>query len=118
MRPVIGVSCYGERARWGAWDVDAVVLHRAYVTALESSGAAVVLVPPLHDESSIDAILEKLDGLVLAGGADLEPASYGAEPHAEHRRAAPGPRRHGTAALPRCARARAAPARASAAAFR
>ena len=81
MRPVIGVSCYGERARWGAWDVDAVLLHRAYVEALETSGAAVVLLPPMHDESSIDAVLEKLDGLVLAGGADLEPASYGAEPH-------------------------------------
>jgi putative glutamine amidotransferase len=81
MRPVIGVSCYGERARWGAWDVDAVLLHRAYVEALESSGAAVVLIPPMHDESSIDAVLEKLDGLVLAGGADLEPASYGAEAH-------------------------------------
>lgn len=81
MRPLIGVSCYGERARWGAWDVDAVVLHRAYVEALEDSGAAVVLIPPVTDESSIDAILEKLDGLVLAGGADLEPASYGAEAH-------------------------------------
>jgi putative glutamine amidotransferase len=81
MRPVIGVSCYGERAAWGAWDVDAVVLHRAYVEALESSGAAVVIVPPVWDEESLDAIVARLDGLVLAGGADINPADYGEEPH-------------------------------------
>ncbi len=81
MRPVIGVSCYGERAAWGAWDVDAVVLHRAYVEALESSGAAVVIIPPVFDEPSIDAIVERLDGVVIAGGADVNPADYGHEPH-------------------------------------
>jgi putative glutamine amidotransferase len=81
MRPVIGVSCYGERAAWGAWDVDAVVLHRAYVDVLEASGAAVVVLPPVGDEPSIDAILDRLDGLVLAGGADVNPADYGAAAH-------------------------------------
>ncbi|MBI1378925.1 MAG: gamma-glutamyl-gamma-aminobutyrate hydrolase family protein [Frankiales bacterium] len=81
MRPVIGVSCYGERASWGAWDVDAVVLHRAYVEALEESGAAVVVVPPVTDEASLDAIVARLDGLVLAGGADVNPADYGAAAH-------------------------------------
>lgn len=81
MRPVIGVSCYGERARWGAWDVDAVVLHRAYVAALEGSGAAAVVLPPVTDEASVDAVLDRLDGLVLAGGADVNPADYGDEPH-------------------------------------
>ena len=74
MRPVIGISCYGERAAWGAWDVDAVVLHRAYVDALEASGAAVVVVPPVYDEPSVDAIVGRLDGIVIAGGADLTDA--------------------------------------------
>jgi putative glutamine amidotransferase len=81
MQPVIGVSCYGERASWGAWDVDAVVLHRAYVWALEESGAAVVVLPPVTDEDSIDTVLDRLDGLVIAGGADVNPADYGDEPH-------------------------------------
>ncbi len=81
MRPVIGVSCYGERARWGAWDVDAVVLHRAYVEALEDAGAAVVVLPPVSDEQSIDAVLDRLDGIVLAGGADVDPATYGHDAH-------------------------------------
>lgn len=81
MRPVIGVSCYGERAAWGAWDVDAVVLHRAYVEAIERSGAAAVVIPPVWDESSVDAALARLDGVVIAGGADVNPADYGEEPH-------------------------------------
>jgi putative glutamine amidotransferase len=81
MRPVIGISCYGERAAWGAWDVDAVVLHRAYVEAIESTGGAAVLVPPVVDEPSVDAIVGRLDGIVIAGGADVNPADYGHEPH-------------------------------------
>jgi putative glutamine amidotransferase len=81
MRPVIGVSCYSERARWGAWDTDAVLLQRRYVEALEASGAAVVVLPPVTDPESIGAVLDRLDGVVLAGGADVNPADYGHEPH-------------------------------------
>ena len=81
MRPVIGVSCYGARAAWGVWDVDAVVLHRAYITAIEESGGAAVVIPPAHDESSVDAVLDRIDALVIAGGADVDPASYGDDPH-------------------------------------
>jgi putative glutamine amidotransferase len=81
MRPVIGISCYGERAAWGAWDVDAVVLHRAYVEALESSGAAVVVIPPVWDDEGVDAVVSRLDGVVIAGGADIGPDNYDHEPH-------------------------------------
>jgi putative glutamine amidotransferase len=81
MRPVIGISCYGEQARWGAWDVPAVVLHRAYVESLERAGAAVVLLPPVADAESIEAAVSRLDAVVIAGGADIDPAYYAAEPH-------------------------------------
>ena len=81
MKPVIGISCYGERASWGAWDVDAIVLQRAYVEALESAGAAVIIIPPMGDEQTIDAVVERLDGVVIAGGADVDPARYGDQPH-------------------------------------
>jgi putative glutamine amidotransferase len=81
MRPVIGVSCYGERAAWGVWDVDAVVLHRAYVEALEAAGAAVVVIPPVWDEEGVDAVVDRLDAVVIAGGADVDPTHYDHEPH-------------------------------------
>ena len=81
MRPVIGISCYGEQARWGAWDVPAVVLHRAYVESLEAAGAAVVVLPPVADADSVAAAVSRLDAVVIAGGADIDPAYYSATPH-------------------------------------
>jgi putative glutamine amidotransferase len=81
MRPVIGISCYAEQARWGAWDVPAVVLHRAYVESLERAGAAVVVLPPVADAESVAAAVSRLDAVVIAGGADIDPAYYAATPH-------------------------------------
>lgn len=81
MRPVIGISCYGEQARWGAWDVPAVVLHRAYVESLERAGAAVVVLPPVADVESVAAAVSRLDAVVIAGGADIDPAYYSSTPH-------------------------------------
>ena len=45
-RPVIGITAYREAARWGAWDVDAVLVPDAYVRAVEAAGALAVLIPP------------------------------------------------------------------------
>jgi len=81
MRPVIGVSCYGEQARWGAWDVQAVVLQRAYVDKLCAAGASVVVLPPVDDFVGHDEVVSRLDGVVLAGGADIGPSNYGASAH-------------------------------------
>lgn len=82
MPPVIGVSCYEEPAQWGAWNTDAMLLHREYVAALQDVGAAVVLVPPGATAETARSTVERIDGLVIAGGPDIDPALYGAGAHA------------------------------------
>ena len=81
-RPVIGVCTALERARWGVWEVLANVSPRTYSDAIVRAGGIPVLLPP-DDVSaeSPDELLELMDGLLLAGGGDLDPASYGARPH-------------------------------------
>jgi putative glutamine amidotransferase len=76
--PVIGVSAYCEQARWGVWEREAVVLPRRYVDAVAAAGGIPVLLPP---EPGIGGALARLDGLMLSGGGDIDPAHYGADPH-------------------------------------
>ena len=83
-RPVIGICTALERARWGMWDQQAVLLSRSYVEAVQRAGALVVMLPP--DELLLTRpaeALDLLDGLMMAGGGDIDPASYGAQPHPE-----------------------------------
>ncbi len=87
-RPLVGVTTYGERAAWGIWDADAVVLHRTYADMVVAAGGVPVLLPPLV--AAADAV-DRLDAVVLAGGADLDPSGYGAAPHP--RTGAPRPER-------------------------
>jgi putative glutamine amidotransferase len=75
-RPLIGITTYHRetagRSRFA--------LPSAYVDALrEAHGHAVLLTP---GEAEPDALLERLDGLVLSGGGDLDPSSYGSDVHA------------------------------------
>jgi putative glutamine amidotransferase len=74
-QPVIGLTSYLEPAKWGAWDLPAALIPWNYVSKLQSAGASVVILPP--DANNHEAIA-RLDGLVMAGGADIEPAHYGA----------------------------------------
>jgi putative glutamine amidotransferase len=81
-RGVIGICAALERAQWGAWDRRAVLLAYDYITAIQDAGGLALMIPPDPAlESGPDEVLELIDGLILAGGADLDPSSYGAEPH-------------------------------------
>jgi putative glutamine amidotransferase len=73
-----------ERASWGMWEQEAMLLSRSYVEAVQSAGGFAVMLPP--DRDLLDDPSEALDllhGLVLAGGADIDPAAYGSQRHPE-----------------------------------
>lgn len=76
-RPVIGLSTYFEPAEWGLWSIEAALVPRWYLDVFGEAGADVLLLPP---GTSTDA-LARLDGLVIAGGADVDARLYGELPH-------------------------------------
>jgi putative glutamine amidotransferase len=80
-RPVIGLCTALERARWSVWDQTAVLLPRNYVDAVQRAGGLALMLPPdPRAGEDPDEWLDVIDGLLLAGGADIDPAAYGAEP--------------------------------------
>jgi putative glutamine amidotransferase len=83
-RPVIGICSAIESARWAAWEVVVNLSPRTYSLAVQRAGGVALILPP--DDSVAEApdeLLDLLDGLILAGGSDIDPASYGAKPHPE-----------------------------------
>jgi putative glutamine amidotransferase len=79
-RPVIGICTALEFARWTVWEREAFLLSRAYVDAVQAAGGLVLMVPPdAETATDPDGVLDTVDGLVLAGGADIDPSAYGAE---------------------------------------
>lgn len=83
-RPVIGMCAALERARWSVWDLRAALLPYNYVEAVLGAGGLPLLLPvdpaALADPAQTLALL---DGLLLAGGADIDPGCYGQSAHAE-----------------------------------
>lgn len=81
-RPLIGLSTYREQARWGIWDTSADLLPSDYARAVEAVGGVPVLLPPsLPYGESATATVARLDGLVISGGADVDPDRYDAPAH-------------------------------------
>jgi putative glutamine amidotransferase len=80
VRPLIGLSTYREQARWGVWDQPADLLPTRYADSIQRAGGVPVLLPPIEPAAATYAV-GRLDGLVIAGGADVDPGRYGADPH-------------------------------------
>jgi putative glutamine amidotransferase len=79
MRPVVGITSYVEQARWGVWDLPAVVLPFRYVERVEAAGATAVVLPPAATSDA--EVLDRLDAVVFAGGSDLDPTLYDQPAH-------------------------------------
>ncbi|MFF3332017.1 gamma-glutamyl-gamma-aminobutyrate hydrolase family protein [Streptomyces sp. NPDC002888] len=78
-RPLIGVSTYLESgARWGVWELEAALLPAGYPRLVQRAGGLAAMLPPDAPEHAA-ATVARLDGLVIAGGPDVEPVRYGAE---------------------------------------
>jgi putative glutamine amidotransferase len=84
-RPVIGISAAVERVSWGAWrEVPSSIMPLSYSHAVQSAGGVALLLPPDDTVAERpDEVLDLIDGLLLAGGCDVDPATYGARQHPE-----------------------------------
>ena len=82
LRPLLGMTTYLEQAQMGIWDVRASFLPHIYFEGITRAGGVAVLLPPQPVDDQIAArTLDGLDGLVITGGKDVDPACYGQAPH-------------------------------------
>jgi putative glutamine amidotransferase len=80
--PVIGLTTYLNQAQMGVWDVHASFLPAIYFQGVTAAGGVAVLLPPQPVDPDIaERVLDGLDGLLITGGKDVDPASYGQQPH-------------------------------------
>jgi putative glutamine amidotransferase len=76
MTPVIGITAYVEQTAFTAWELRAALIPYWYVQRVTDAGALPVVVPPVPGS---EVLLDRLDGLILSGGADIAPETYGAQ---------------------------------------
>ena len=86
--PVVGISTYREQAAWGLWHQVADVQFAQYADAVVAAGGVPVLLTPAPTggaevSAAAAAVVARLDGLIIAGGADIDPELYGEQAHPE-----------------------------------
>ncbi|WP_375423988.1 gamma-glutamyl-gamma-aminobutyrate hydrolase family protein [uncultured Friedmanniella sp.] len=77
--PLIGLSAYRELAAFGVWHTQTDLLNSLYARSVEAAGGIAVLMPPQGEQAA--AVVDRLDGLIITGGSDVEPARYGSSAH-------------------------------------
>ncbi len=78
---MIGITSYAQDASWGAWKLPAALIPLSYVDSVDRAGGRPIMIPPL--DAAVEETLDILDGLILSGGADIDPERYGAQRHPE-----------------------------------
>jgi putative glutamine amidotransferase len=88
-RPLIGVTTSEVRPKERVQPVPEseppaveMALGIPYLKGIEAAGGLPMVIPPLATDA-IEPLLDRLDGICLSGGPDLDPALYEAEPHPE-----------------------------------
>lgn len=82
--PMIGICAAYDRAKWGFWEMPAAVVAETYLGHLATEGAVpLAIVPSEATASNSQQIVSQLDGLLLLGGSDVDPSTYGQEPEPE-----------------------------------
>jgi putative glutamine amidotransferase len=75
-RPVIGMCAVRERARWSFWDQKVHLVADTYVAPVQRAGGLAMVLAV--DARAPLELLDRIDGLLLVGGADVDPSMYGA----------------------------------------
>ena len=80
MRPIIGVTSQPKSTKGSSGELDSHVIGHTYTDAVLRAGGLPVILSPVPNED-VSAIVDRLDGLLISGGGDVEPRRYGEEPH-------------------------------------
>jgi putative glutamine amidotransferase len=83
-RPLVGIPTQTLQSIDGIPEVlpHSWVMNSRYYLAAAAMGAVPVMIPLFdQDAETLRAIYDRIDGLMLAGGVDLEPATFGEAPH-------------------------------------
>jgi putative glutamine amidotransferase len=83
-RPAIGITTPLAHASYGVWNQPSAVLPAGYVDAVRKAGGLALMVAAEPElVRNPDQLLQRIDGLIVSGGVDVDPAFYGADPHPE-----------------------------------
>jgi putative glutamine amidotransferase len=78
MKPYIGISCGTFRDR--DWCPPANFLRKTYTDAIVAAGGVPLIIPVIEDLDVLRALYDRVDGVLISGGGDIDPASYGEPP--------------------------------------